>query len=80
VTRHADDRDVPCREDARRPQSRDHSRFDAKTAKFDETGRRQIKTIGISHDVTLIRYDNDFEIAAEVIPFRHRWVLERGAI
>lgn len=39
-----------------------------------------IATLASSHDVTLIHYDNDFEIAAEVIPFRHRWVLERGAI
>jgi hypothetical protein len=33
-----------------------------------------------AHDVTLIHYDGDFEIAAEVLPFRHQWVLEKGAI
>jgi hypothetical protein len=30
--------------------------------------------------VTLLHYDADFEIAAEVLPFRHQWVLERGTI
>lgn len=39
-----------------------------------------IATIAGAHDVTLIHYDADFEIAAEVLPFRHQWVLERGTI
>jgi predicted nucleic acid-binding protein len=39
-----------------------------------------IATLADAHDVTLIHYDADFEIAAEVLPFRHRWVLERGTI
>jgi predicted nucleic acid-binding protein len=39
-----------------------------------------IATLASAHDVTLIHYDGDFEIAAEVIPFRHQWVLGRGAI
>ncbi|MCW2665006.1 MAG: twitching motility protein PilT [Mycobacterium sp.] len=39
-----------------------------------------IATLANAHDVTLIHYDGDFEIAAEVLPFRHRWVVERGAI
>ena len=39
-----------------------------------------IATITGAHDVTLIHYDADFEIAAEVLPFRHQWVLERGTI
>jgi hypothetical protein len=32
------------------------------------------------HRLTLIHYDADFEIAAEVIDFEHRWVAERGTI
>ena len=32
------------------------------------------------HDVTLLHYDADFEIAAEVLPFQHRWALGRGSI
>jgi predicted nucleic acid-binding protein len=39
-----------------------------------------IAALADAHDVTLIHYDADFEIAAEVLPFRHRWVLERGTI
>ena len=39
-----------------------------------------IATLATAHDVTLIHYDGDFEIAAEVLPFRHQWVLEKGAI
>jgi predicted nucleic acid-binding protein len=39
-----------------------------------------IATLADAHDVTLIHNDADFEIAAEVLPFRHRWVLERGTI
>lgn len=39
-----------------------------------------IATIASVHDVTLIHYDTDFEIAAEVLPFRHQWVLERGTV
>ncbi|WP_083562401.1 PIN domain-containing protein [Mycobacterium malmoense] len=39
-----------------------------------------IATLADAHDVTLIHYDADFEIAAEVLPFRHQWVLEQGTI
>ena len=39
-----------------------------------------IATLANAHDVTLLHYDADFEIGAEVLPFRHRWALERGTI
>ena len=39
-----------------------------------------IATLAGAHDVTLIHYDADFEIAAEVLPFEHQWALERGTI
>lgn len=52
------------------------------------TGRH--RTVGIAdlltavlagqHRLTLIHYDADFEIAAEVIDFEQRWVAERGVI
>ena len=32
------------------------------------------------HQLTLIHYDADFDIAAEVIDFEHRWITTRGAI
>lgn len=39
-----------------------------------------IATLAGAHEVTLLHYDADFEIAAEILSFQHRWVLERGAI
>lgn len=30
--------------------------------------------------VTVLHYDSDFEIAAEVLDFQHRWVLTRGTV
>jgi predicted nucleic acid-binding protein len=39
-----------------------------------------IAVLADTYDVTLIHYDADFEIAAEVLPFQHQWVMERGAI
>jgi hypothetical protein len=30
--------------------------------------------------MTVVHYDRDFEIAAEVLSFEHRWVLPRGTI
>lgn len=42
--------------------------------------RLLIATLAYVHDVTLLHYDADFEIAAEVLPFQHRWASEPGAI
>ncbi|MEZ0364387.1 PIN domain-containing protein [Mycobacterium sp. pUA109] len=39
-----------------------------------------IATLADAHAVTLLHYDSDFDIAAEVLPFRHRWVVERGTL
>jgi hypothetical protein len=30
------------------------------------------------HRLTIVHYDADFEIAAEVLPFERKWVLPRG--
>jgi hypothetical protein len=30
--------------------------------------------------MTVVHYDADIEIAAEVLTFEHRWVLPRGSI
>jgi hypothetical protein len=38
------------------------------------------RTLANAHDVTLIHFDAGFEIAAEVLPFPHHWVPERGTI
>jgi hypothetical protein len=29
--------------------------------------------------VTIVHYDADFDIAADVLPFEHRWVAPRGS-
>lgn len=38
-----------------------------------------IATLAADHDLLIVHYDADFEIAAEVLPLRHRWVVERGS-
>jgi len=32
------------------------------------------------HGVTVLHYDSDFEVAAEVLDVEHRWVLTRGTV
>jgi predicted nucleic acid-binding protein len=32
------------------------------------------------HGLTILHYDADFEMAAEVLPFEQRWVLPRGTV
>jgi predicted nucleic acid-binding protein len=34
--------------------------------------------LAAEHGVTIVHYDADFEMAAEVLEFEHRWVLPRG--
>jgi predicted nucleic acid-binding protein len=36
--------------------------------------------LAAEHRLTVIHYDADFEIAAEVLAFEHRWVLPRGSV
>ncbi len=37
-------------------------------------------TVAAEHRLTIVHYDADFEIAAHVIDFDHRWVAQRGAL
>lgn len=39
-----------------------------------------IGTLAAAHDLTVIHYDSGFEVAADVLDFRHRWVVERGSL
>jgi predicted nucleic acid-binding protein len=39
-----------------------------------------IGSLAADHDLTLIHYDGDFDIAAEVLPIRHHWVAQRGSL
>src|SRR3954465_3731927 len=34
--------------------------------------------LAAEHGMTVLHYDSDFQIAAEVLDFEHRWVLPRG--
>ena len=36
--------------------------------------------LAAEHGMTVLHYDRDFEIAAEVLGFEHRWVLPRGSV
>jgi hypothetical protein len=36
--------------------------------------------LAAEHGMTVLHYDSDFEIAAEVLAFDHRWVLPRGTV
>lgn len=39
-----------------------------------------ISALAADHVLTVIHYDADFDVAAEVLPIRHRWVAKRGTI
>jgi hypothetical protein len=32
------------------------------------------------HQLTVVHYDADFETAATILTFQHRWVLPRGSV
>ena len=36
--------------------------------------------LGAAHQLTVVHYDADFETAATVLAFNHRWVLPRGSV
>jgi predicted nucleic acid-binding protein len=36
--------------------------------------------LAVQHRMTIVHYDADFEIAAEVLAFEHRWVVPRGTV
>ena len=37
-------------------------------------------TLAAAHQLTVVHYDADFETAATVLTFQHRWVLPRGSV
>jgi predicted nucleic acid-binding protein len=36
--------------------------------------------LAAAHNLTVVHYDSDFETAATVLAFEHRWVLPRGSL
>jgi len=60
----------------------DAQRILAQTGRHRAVGAADLLTavLAAEHRMTLVHYDADFEIAAEVLPFEHRWVLPRGSV
>jgi predicted nucleic acid-binding protein len=52
----------------------------ARTGRHRAVGIADLLTavLAAEHGLTVLHYDSDFEIAAEVLDFEHRWVLPRG--
>jgi predicted nucleic acid-binding protein len=52
----------------------------ARTGRHRAVGIADLLTavLAAGHGLTVLHYDSDFEIAAEVLDFEHRWVLPRG--
>jgi len=36
--------------------------------------------LAAAHSLTVVHYDSDFETAATILVFEHRWVLLRGTL
>jgi predicted nucleic acid-binding protein len=60
----------------------DAQRILARTGRHRAVGIADLVTavLAAEHRVTIVHYDADFEIAADVLEFEHRWVLSRGAV
>src|SRR3954468_1089214 len=58
----------------------DAQRLLARTGRHRAVGIADLLTavLAAEHGTTVLHYDSDFEIAAEVLEFEHRWVLPRG--
>lgn len=59
----------------------DAQRLLARTGRHRAVGIADLLTavLAAEHAMTVLHYDADFEIAAEVLTFAHRWVLPRGS-
>jgi predicted nucleic acid-binding protein len=60
----------------------DTQRSLARTGRHRAVGIADLLTavLAAQHGVTIVHYDADFEIAAKVLAFEHRWVLPRGSV
>ncbi|MDQ2845601.1 MAG: PIN domain-containing protein [Actinomycetota bacterium] len=69
-------------EDRHWQQAFDAQRELARTGRHRAVGIADLLTAVLAgeHQLTLVHYDADFDIGAEVIDFDHRWVIERGAV
>ncbi len=53
----------------------------ARTGRHRAVGIADLLTavLAADHNITVVHYDADFEVAAEVLDFQHRWILARGS-
>jgi predicted nucleic acid-binding protein len=60
----------------------DGQRVLARTGRHRAVGIADLLTavLAAEHGMTVLHYDADFEIAADVLTFAHRWVLPRGSV
>ena len=60
----------------------DTQRLLAQTGRHRAVGITDLLTavLAAEHEGTIVHYDADFEMAAEVLEFEHRWVLPRGTV
>jgi predicted nucleic acid-binding protein len=60
----------------------DAQRLLARTGRHRAVGIIDLLTavLAAEHGVAIVHYDADFEMAAEVLEFEHRWVLPRGTV
>jgi predicted nucleic acid-binding protein len=60
----------------------DAQRTLARTGRHRAVGIADLLTavLAAEHEITVVHYDSDFEVAAEVLEFQHRWVLPRGTV
>ena len=54
----------------------------ARTGQHRAVGMADLLTAALAaaHQLTVVHYDADFETAATVLAFQHRWVLPRGSV
>jgi predicted nucleic acid-binding protein len=54
----------------------------ARTGRHRAAGIADLLTavLAAEHGMTVLHYDSDFEIVAEVLEFEHRWVAPRGTV
>jgi predicted nucleic acid-binding protein len=69
-------------DDAHWQRAFDAQRELARTGRHRAVGIADLLTavLAAAHRLALIHYDADFDIAAEVIAFDHRWVVARGSV
>jgi predicted nucleic acid-binding protein len=54
----------------------------ARTGRHRAVGIADLLTavLAAEHGLTLVHYDADFDTAAQVLDFQHRWILHRGTV